>query len=204
MGDFNTHNSASSSQSGSDHAVTRGTTINNQIYGSNLTLVNENTPTWSDSRWFEVLPWPYNSHPSPINGFNLELSNHTQYPKIGSLVSGSFHRPKTYLKNIRKVRWPNNTAVTELKFARQPLPTPCSAGEERFRDIYQAAAKHHIPTGYVPDRFEKLPDEAKHLIRERDRLRTLNPSRPHIPQLNDQLAERNAISNREKWKTAVE
>jgi len=45
VGDFNAHNSAWISQSGSDHAVTRGNVINSLINGSNLTLLNEKTPT---------------------------------------------------------------------------------------------------------------------------------------------------------------
>ena len=112
--------------------------------------------------------------------------------------------PNRTYKKIRRDRWPNFTTETELRFAREPPTTTCSAGEKRLRDILQTAAKHHIPADYVCDLLETLPDEAKPLVRERDRLRTLNPSHPHISQLNNQVADLIATSNRDKLRTAVE
>ena len=112
--------------------------------------------------------------------------------------------PNRTYKNIRKARWLNFTAETELRFARELPPIIFSAGEKLFRNILKTAAKHYIPAGYVNDCLETLPDEAKAFVRKRDRLRTLNPSYPHISQLNNQIADLIVTSNRDKLKTTVE
>ena len=106
--------------------------------------------------------------------------------------------------SIRKARLPNSTAETGLRFARDSPPATCSAGEKSICNILQTAAERHIPAGYICNRLATLPDEAEPLIRERGRLRTLNPFHPYIPQLNNQVAEHIAKSNRKKWRTAVE
>ena len=210
MGDFNAHNSAWFSQSGSDHAVTRGNVINNLINDSNLTLLNENTPTRVSQDGFSSSPdltivTPHLSLGSVWNPMTTLNSDHLPIIiKLADWFPDPPTDPSRTYTNIRKARWPNYTAETELRFAREPPPTTCSAGEKRFRQILQTAAKHHIPAGYVRDRLETLPDEAKPLVRERDRLRTQNPSHPHIPQLNNQIAALISTSNRDKWKTAVE
>ena len=92
----------------------------------------------------------------------------------------------------------------ELRLAREASPATCSAGEKRFCDILQTADEHHIRAGYVRDRLENIPDEAKTLIRKRDRLRILSLTHPHISQLNIQNADHITTSNRDKWRTVVE
>ena len=114
------------------------------------------------------------------------------------------YSPSRTYQSIRRATWDDFTVETLLRFAREPRPTSCSAGEKRLRIILQAATKHQIPAGYVRDRLETLPDEAQPLIRERDRLRTINPSHPKLPNLNKQIADHVASSNREKWQDAVE
>lgn len=118
-------------------------------------------------------------------------------------LAGWFPEPPTdpshTYQNIRRARWDDFTAKTEMRLTRELPPTSCFAGEKRLRDILQTAAKHLITAGYVRDRLESLPDEAKSLIRERDRLRTINPSHPNLPYLNKQLADLVASSNRERW-----
>ena len=98
----------------------------------------------------------------------------------------------------------NYTMKTDLRLARNHPQTTSSAGEKRFRDIPQTTAKHHITACFVPYRLETLPGDAELLNKERYRLRTLNPTHPAIPQLNNQIAEQITNSNVEKWRTAVE
>jgi hypothetical protein len=62
-----------------------------------------------------------------------------------------------------------------------------------------AASSHNIPSGFRKDFIPGLPADAKHLIKQRDELRVLDPCDPEIPTLNDNIAEAIHIFKRQKW-----
>ena len=210
VGDFNAHNPSWFSQTADDQAASRGAAITELINNSNLALLNEDEPT--------RIP---NVGPSS----SPDLTIVSPHLTVGSLWSPttalrSDHRPiiikladwfpdppsidgRTFT-NIRRARWDDFAAETEMWFSRETAPTSCASGEARFRRILLRAAKHHIPTGYVRDRPDRLTAEARDLARERDRLRTLNPADPQIPLLQNQLADQIAENNRERWRSEVE
>ena len=90
-----------------------------------------------------------------------------------------------------------------MRFARKPPPTSCFAGKKKTETCYKQQPNTTVLRAMCVT-LESLPDEARPLIRERDRLRTINPSHPKLPNLNKQIADHVASSNREKWQDAVE
>ena len=80
MADFNAHNSARISQTGSDYAITRSNTNNNLINDCNITLLTEN-------------PRPYNSHLPPITGlhWNTVTTLISDHPTITIKTSVGLH-----------------------------------------------------------------------------------------------------------------
>ena len=96
---------------------------------------------------------------------------------------------------IRKARLADFTAESETRFLIEPLLSSCSAGEVRFRELFQNASKHHILSGFIRNHLTNLSDEAKTPIRERDALRISNPTDPNIPSIDSQLADTIATDN---------
>ena len=79
-----------------------------------------------------------------------------------------------------------------------PLAPP---GKKRLCTILYTEAKHHILAGYVGDRLETLPDEAKPRIMKRNRLRTIVFSIDPIKaqQTSNRRCCRECRFLREKW-----
>ena len=83
-------------------------------------------------------------------------------------------------------------------------PSSCSTGEAQFRRILLRAARHHIPQGHIPHHIPNLTDETKRLIRQRDDLRTTDPTHPNIRVLDQHITRDISESNRKKWIHTVE
>ena len=210
VGDFNAHNSAWYSQTEGDQATSRGTTIANLLNDSNLALLNENTPTRiptvgpSSSPDLSIVT----AHLTLGSTWTTHTTLSSDHLPITIKLSGWFPDPPSEASrtftNIRRARWDDFAAETEMWFSRETAPTSCSAGEKRFRKILLRAAKHHIPAGFVRDRLTSLPDEAKRLARERDELREENPNHPQISVFNQLIEEITAIDNRERWRRGLD
>ena len=67
------------------------------------------------------------------------------------------------------------------------LLSSCSTGEKSFWKVVTTAAHRHISRGHIPNIIFNLPDSTKRLIDERDSLRRLDPTNPHISTLDAQF-----------------
>ena len=199
MGDFNAHNSTWFSRTGEDQAISRGHAIVDLLNTSNLALINEESPTRVPNRGPSSSPdltivSPHLSVGATWQPLTTLCSDHL--PVIITLADW-FPEPPTdpYRKytNIRKARWADFTAETEARFLNEPLPSSCSAGEVRFREILQTASKHHIPSGFIRNHLTNLSE-----------LRTSNPTDPNIPSIDNQLADTIAADNRRRWRTELD
>jgi hypothetical protein len=113
-------------------------------------------------------------------------------------------RARRSFTNFRLANWPGFLQESEDLFSRLPPPTSCAKGEAKFREILQTASRHNIPSGYRKKFVKGLPNSAKHLIKERDRLRKLDPHDNEIPNLNVQIEECIRVSSRQRWRDEVE
>ena len=84
------------------------------------------------------------------------------------------------------------------------LPTTCGSGEALLRRVLLEAASRHIPRGNIPNFTPGLSPSAIAIIRERDLLRSQNPSNPLISTLESRLASTIAENNRNTWINHIE
>ena len=77
-------------------------------------------------------------------------------------------------------------------------------GDPVPQNSFLTAAKHFIPTGYVPNFIPNLSDSTLQLIRQRDQLRSTDPTNPHIHPLNQHITHTIARSKQETWTQTVE
>ena len=104
-------------------------------------------------------------------------------------------KPNFYT-NFRKADWEAFTGETERGFSTLPNPTSCDQGEQTFRKIILAAAKHHIPRG---KRLNYTPDLSPHtiaLMSRRDEIRSQDPSHPQLQNLDHLI--NNSIENNKR------
>ena len=112
--------------------------------------------------------------------------------------------PHHTFTNLRKANWSSYTWETEEGFSNLELPSSCSTGEKEFRRVITNAAKKHIPRGHIPNMIPNLTNTSKRLINERDSLRRLDPTDPHISALDTQITQEIRNSNRQTWIHTVE
>ena len=124
---------------------------------------------------------------------------------LGSTYSTGFPEPphRTFT-NLKKADWGSFTSEIERRFSLLSPPSSCSTGEAQFRLILLRSAKHHIPTGHIPNMIPNLSDPTKSLISQRDTLRQLHPTDPHIHALDRQIANNISETNRHTWTHTVE
>ena len=112
--------------------------------------------------------------------------------------------PHRTFTNFKKADWNSYSRDTEEAFALLERPSSCKVGEKQFRHILTQASKKHIPRGHIPNMIPNLSDTAKLLIRQRDQLRSLSPTDPHIRTLDDQIDQDIQNTNRQTWIHTVE
>ena len=112
--------------------------------------------------------------------------------------------PHHTFTNFRKANWNSYTWETEEGFSNLELPTSCSTGEKELRRVINKASKKHIPRGHIPNMIPNLTNTSKRLINERDSLRRLDPTDPHISALDTQITQEIRNSNRQTWIHKVE
>ena len=211
LGDFNAHSPAWFSQTSDTRAAARGQSILDSLTSSNLVLLNSDSPTRLPSSGNpsspdltivtpEIVPDLEWSTITTLNSDHLPILIHLH----GSFSSDSPDPPRQTFDNFRKADWISFTRETERAFTQLGRPTSCSTGEIQFRRILLSSARHFIPKGHIPNHIPDLPDSTKQLIRQRDSLRSTNPTHPHIHDLDLQITKDISDSNRKKWIHTVE
>ena len=210
MGDFNAHHPSWYSETSSTEGANRGEVIADWINGSNLAVLNDETPTRRPLHGPATSPdlTIASAHFALDYTWTPEISLRSDHLPIVVQLEGWSEPPPpepfhTYT-NLRKARWSDFLNETENLFASEPPPQTCSKGEKVFRHILKRAAKHHIPSGFIKNHIPNLPDEAKNLIRERDNIRQENSSDPRIAVKDQQIASSIAEANRNTWISTVE
>ena len=210
MGDFNAHNPAWHSTTLDSAAAGRGSAFAESIDDSNLSLLNTDRPT----------RLPKSGNPSSpdltlcSSHFALDATwtplttlNSDHLPIIVTIdqdLSNLPPPPRQTFTNFRRARWNDFLRETESEFARLPAPVSCHTGERVFRKVLLKASSHSIPQGSIPHFIPGLSDEARALVRQRDSLRSSQPTHPDLGNLEQQVAREIADSNRRTWVSTVE
>ena len=122
----------------------------------------------------------------------------------GSFDSNPPKPPRHTYINLRKADWVTFRNETEAFFAQLEPPSSCGVGDTQFCRILLSVALHHVPKGHIPNFIPNLADSTKKLIRQRDTIRSTNPTDPQIQILDQQISRDTAESNRRKWIETVE
>ena len=210
VGDFNAHHPYWYSRTEDDQAASRGIAFAEALDSGNLAVLNLDLPTRLPSRGQSSSPditiasthflLDYTWTPlTTLNSDHLPIRF-----QLGDWFPDPPTDPYRRYTNFRRARWDDYCEETEHKLSREPPPVSCAAGERRLRSVLLEAAKHHIPSGFIRNHLTRLPDEAKAIAGERDRLRTHNPQHPLLPQLEQQLRTCIAESKRREWVSEVE
>ncbi|KAA0188247.1 hypothetical protein HAZT_HAZT011805 [Hyalella azteca] len=96
--------------------------------------------------------------------------------------------------------WNEFTLETERVFRTADLPPDVSAAEKLLRQKVLNASKHNIPSGSHITSKPGLSKEITDLMRQRDTLRSTNPSSPNIANMTARI---NRLTNNLKttrWK----
>ena len=135
IGDFNAHNSAWYSHTEDDQATSRGTRLAESLDNSNLNIINQDQPTRVPIRG------PTSSSDLSITTAYLSINaswqavctlNSDHHPilfQLGDWFTSPPNDPLRNLTNLKKARWEDFRAETEIKFGREPAPVSCSTGE---------------------------------------------------------------------------
>ena len=212
LGDFNAHH-LSWFSSGSGWASERGEDLFQGIIDSDLTTLNTDTPTRVPSGAVQRPTSPDISMATQHIALDSRWStlttlNSDHLPiliQLGGAFASTFPEPphRTFI-NFRKANWEAFQGETEREFALLTPPSTCGAGEKAFRFILSEAAKHHIPSGHVPNMIPRLSARAREIIRERDTLRATSRSSHRINVLDERLQRDIDSTNRQTWIEKVE
>ena len=187
VGDWNAHHEAWYSEP----EDRRGEALAEAIEGSDLCVLNHDTPT--------RIPLGSNNNQrssSPdISIISAHLALAVSWSPVVHLSSD--HLPiiialnddtpvpcqaKTYV-NFNKADWPKFNAEAERLVSQLPTPSSCSSGEKLLREAVLAAAKHHIPAGYRKDFTPGRNAEVDALQKRYDEVRTRDPRDPSLEQI---------------------
>ena len=211
VGDFNAHDARWHSATQDHGAAERGVAICDALDASNLTCINGDSPTRmprngplsSPDLAFTSVHLALNAEWEPLVALN---SDHL--PIIIDL-DGWFSAPPPQtgpatFTNFKKADWARFTDETERHFIQEQPPCSPEQGEKVIRRILLRASARNIPSGRILNFTPGLTPETLHLIRQRDELRTLNSSDPHIAQLDQEIDTRINANLEGIWRREVE
>ena len=209
MGDFNAHHAVWHSPSTDNRAVARGNAILDQVTSSHFCIINEDSPTRVPTAGD-----PSSPDLTLVSGdlvlearwcTHLALSSdHLPITVTLDFLAPSLPLPRKTFTNFRKADWEGYRVETEASFAALPPPICCLQGERAFRRVLCAAAKHHIPSGFIPNFTPGLTPETLALTRERDELRARSPTSPRLVELGAAISGGVAREARRSWIERVE
>ena len=188
LGDFNAHHPAWYSRS----THTRGKRMDDSINGSNVGILNWDSPTRV----------PPNAEPSSpdVSLASTSLITSCSWQTLSTLSSDNIpiliilqmkttSTPglrRTYV-NLKKADWDRYRQEVETALSKRSLPTDCQIDEKIFRTVLLKAAPHHIPTG---QHEEPVPAEILDVMTRRDDLRKRDNTSPELPRLNYDIQNR--------------
>jgi hypothetical protein len=195
LGDFNAHHS----DWYSSLSDARGDLLADSVDGSSLFVLNGDSPT--------RLPKAANQCPSspvvtlvPAHvAVSLNWTTHTTLNSDHLPITVSFSdiisplRSRRTFTNLLKADWAGYIREIKISLSNIPPPVSCAKGKKVFRNILLQASRHNIPSGFRKDFISGLPADAKHLIKQRDELRRLDPCDP------DSITEAIWVFKRQKW-----
>ena len=211
LGDFNAHSPAWFSQTSDTRAAARGEEILDSLIPAGLVILNSDTPTRLPSHGAATSPDLSITTPEIATDFEwtTETTLNSDHLPILIYLGGCFSTEspqpqRISYSNLKKADWDSFTRAAEETFALMELPSSAEAGETQLRKVLLTHAKHYIPTGYIPNYIPNLPDSTIRLIRERDQLRSTNPSDPQIHALDQHITQEIARSKQDTWTQKVE
>lgn len=105
---------------------------------------------------------------------------------------------RTYI-NFMKANWEGFQTTTEQYFKTAGQPISVIKGEATFRKIIKKGRQLHVPSGRIPFVRPFFPTSASKLADERDKLRSTDPSNPHITEWNKQITKLVYQYKKNKW-----
>jgi hypothetical protein len=112
--------------------------------------------------------------------------------------------PKRTFVNFNRADWTTFKTDTETAFAEAEEQPDALQGEKLFRKIVGKAAAKNIPSGRRPNSTPGLPPEASKLMKERDALRSTDPTSQRLTSLNCSIRDILRKSRTARWHEFVE
>ena len=201
LGDLNCHHEAWLTEATSDH---RGRLLVDEISGLNFGILNEDLPTrlagqTSSSPDVSLA----SSNIIPITNWSVEVKLSSDHLPITLTLSVEIKKIKSenrVFMNFKKADWNRFNKYTEKHFSRLRTVTDVHKSEKYFRKIVNKAAKKFIPAGRILKVVKSIPTEAANMMKERDRIRKINPKDPMVKQLNRDINTKIIDHKREKWR----
>ena len=205
LGDFNAHHSSWYSSS----TDTRGTMLENMVYGSNIGILNWDSPTRLPGNANPSSPDVSLASASLITSTNWQTKTNLGSDHLPILISLQMDVTITPIQhrtsiNLKKANWDRYSREIEDRLSKRRLPTDCQKGEKILRAVILKAASHHIPSGRHRINTEPVPTEILEKMRARDDLRSRDPTSPALPEMNDEITRTTNEHKRQKWRQFVE
>ena len=146
--DFNAHHSAWYSSS----TYTRGTLVENMMYGFNFSILNWDSPTRLPGNANSSSPDVVLAAASLIASSNRQTKTNLGSDHLPILISLQMdftinHIHHRTIFNLKKAKWGIYRKEIEDKLSKRRLPTNCQTREKILRTIILKAASQHIPSG---------------------------------------------------------
>ena len=200
-GDFNAHHADWHSNGPED---LRGRELADVINTSDLGILNEEQDTRVTDQCRSspditlatpaILPYSTWKVESSLNSDHLPIIT-----KIRADISITNKSEDKVFINFAKADWSGFKQFTETKFSRLPHPSNSIKGEKAFRKIMNQAARKFIPKGRIKDVHHNIPSSTASKIKERNRIRTLQPGSAHLNDLNREISKEIAEHRKQKW-----
>lgn len=190
----------------------RGEIITSLLQASNHVVLNGNTPT--------RLPSQNSQQPtSPdITCISSNLADSTTWktktaltsdhlPIIITINTKSNFRLKssnTTFTNYKKANWDKYTNEIELALRDTETPDNIHYANKFLTNVILLADKHHIPKGRRKNLHQPLPKHINDCIKERNHLRSADPTDPRIITRNKEINNLISKHRSEQWKTKLD
>ena len=205
LGDFNAHDPLWYS-SLSD---ARGSTLAEEIGDSNFGTLNCDKPTRLPSNGQPTSPDISLASLSllPVIEWDTKTTFSSDHLPIILNIQADFqeqYSEKRTFVNFDKADWPSFKALTEEEFSKLDKAKDVYDGEKKFRKIINSVSNLCIPQGRIKIVYPEVPREAANLIKQRDELRTNDPTSENIKLLNDDISNLVVNHRQDKVRKEVE
>lgn len=189
LGDFNAHDPLwYSSLSDS-----RGLDVAALIARSNMTVMNEDSPTRLPKDRQPTSPDISLASPSICLSSSWSTAVALRSDHLPITIKVQLSEPikasclqRSYV-NLAKANWPKFKEESEARFQRCTEPNDVMVAERTFREIVNSVSARCIPAGRVKTVLPGYPTSAAKLAEERDEIRKRDPSSPDIERINYEI-----------------